>query len=283
MGLDVGFRSSQQYVDRVLRRYDHLTFTNDFVFRKTMTDQAIYHDVLEAVLESPVHIAPEVHDERPFEIFPGIKSIRPDTYARGADGALFTMEMQTSKKRDLLERSDYYHSIFKVSQLKSGDKYDERPKNTVIFLCTFDLLGLGHPIYRYETRCKEVQDNTIEKAGSTLFVCATPHTLRRDGSRLDELLAYIMDNTVAGPLTSRIASKVKSVLSNDRWRLEYMNQFIREDMLCRENRAEGRAEGRSETWKLIDILTKEGRMEDVKKAANDPAYQNELMKAYGLK
>ena len=47
-------------------------------------------------------------------------------------------------------------------------------------------------------------------------------------------------------------------------------------------RAEGNAEGKEQMADLMKILLTENRIEDAKRAAEDPAYCDELMKQYGI-
>ena len=47
-------------------------------------------------------------------------------------------------------------------------------------------------------------------------------------------------------------------------------------------KAEGNAEGKSQMADLMKILLTENRIEDAKRAAEDPAYCDELMKQYGI-
>lgn len=53
-----------------------------------------------------------------------------------------------------------------------------------------------------------------------------------------------------------------------------------------EGRTEGRATGRAESREIINELTKrliqDGRMEDLKKSLDDHAYQDQMLKEYGL-
>ena len=46
--------------------------------------------------------------------------------------------------------------------------------------------------------------------------------------------------------------------------------------------AEGNAEGKSQMADLMKRLLAENRIEDAKRAAEDPAYCDELMKQYGI-
>ena len=49
-----------------------------------------------------------------------------------------------------------------------------------------------------------------------------------------------------------------------------------------EGRAEGKAEGRSETNQLTTYLIRDGRMDDLTRSVSDTAYQEQLMREYGI-
>ena len=57
-------------------------------------------------------------------------------------------------------------------------------------------------------------------------------------------------------------------------------------ILARDAKKEGRATGRAESREIINELTKrliqDGRMEDLKRSLDDHAYQDQMLKEYGL-
>ena len=54
------------------------------------------------------------------------------------------------------------------------------------------------------------------------------------------------------------------------------------DKIENRGRAEGNAEGKEQMADLMKILFAENRIEDAKRAAEDPVYCDELMKQYGI-
>ena len=54
------------------------------------------------------------------------------------------------------------------------------------------------------------------------------------------------------------------------------------DKIENRGRVEGNAEGKEQMADLMKILLTENRIEDAKRAAEDPAYCDELMKQYGI-
>ena len=72
---------------------------------------------------------------------------------------VFDVEIQTAKQGDLALRTRYYHSAMDTSLLHSGQYYTELKESYVIFLCMFDPIGKGLPLYHYVT--KEMNSNDI--------------------------------------------------------------------------------------------------------------------------
>ena len=66
--------------------------------------------------------------------------------------------------------------------------------------------------------------------------------------------------------------------NDEKWRQEYM-KFSE---MLNEKKEEGMEEERQILNQLIICLTNDGRNEDIIRAAQNPEYQNELIKYYGL-
>ena len=91
-------------------------------------------------------------------------------------------------------------------------------------------------------------------------------------------------------LVNDLAVALVEARNDEKWRQEYMKFSELMNEKKEEGRAEGRAVGRTEGMEeerqilnqLIICLTNNGRSEDIIKAAQNPEYQNELIKYYGL-
>ena len=70
--------------------------------------------------------------------------------------------------------------------------------------------------------------------------------------------------------------------NDEKWRQEYMKFSEMLNEKKEEGRTEGMEEERQILNQLIICLTNDGRNEDIIKAAQNPEYQNELIKYYGL-
>ena len=75
------------------------------------------------------------------------KSIILDYFAKEEDGALYNLEIQTRRTKDLIERTLTYFSILITSMAEKGKLYHSVLGVNVIFLCNFDPFRKGKPIY----------------------------------------------------------------------------------------------------------------------------------------
>lgn len=66
----------------MVKRYEELTISDDFMFGKTMGDKVLCQDVLEQLLEEKVGELEDVQPQREFRYTSGGKPIRLDIYTR---------------------------------------------------------------------------------------------------------------------------------------------------------------------------------------------------------
>ena len=66
----------------MVKRYEELTISDDFMFGKAMGDKVLCHDVLERMLEEQVGELEDVQAQREFRYTVDGKPVRLDMYAR---------------------------------------------------------------------------------------------------------------------------------------------------------------------------------------------------------
>ena len=103
---------------------------------------------------------------------------------------------------------------------------------------------------------------------------------------LKSLLEYFDGSEPESELTRKIDRKVIAARKNERWRREYMSLQMEMNLKYREGLKDGmkagEEKGQENTNKLIKILLKEKRYDDLEKSAQDIEYQNKLMKEYKI-
>ena len=95
---------------------------------------------------------------------------------------------------------------------------------------------------------------------------------------IDELIAYLDHGAVTGEYSREIDNAVKAVKASEERRMEYMMQFVRDN----EMRAEGRAEGEKKLAELITKLMNDKRYDLIQRAADDKNVREELYLQYNL-
>ena len=77
----------------MVKRYEELTISDDFMFGKAMGDKVLCRDVLERLLEEKVGELEDVQPQREFRYTSGGKPVRLDMYTRDKK-RMYDAEMQ---------------------------------------------------------------------------------------------------------------------------------------------------------------------------------------------
>ena len=271
-------------------RWRNLTIKNDFVFCKAMLDTELCREVIEAILDMPIERVEYAHSQEQIDTTLENKSVRLDVYVRDEAGTVFDVEMQSTDTFELPQRSRYYRSLLTLDQLSRGVEYKALKDTYVIFICGFDLFKCGRRVYYFENTCRDDHSIKLGDKERTIFLAATAPSSAEDGEQLNELLDYVATGKVKGELSAKLASAVAEVLNNQKWRLEYMILEVRDQLNFDRGVIQGRAEGLAQgieigeerLSKLIAMLAKDGRIEEVVHATSDTKYLAQLYEDYGI-
>ena len=77
------------------------------------------------------------------------KSVRLDVIFEDSD-SIYDIEMQVASEKYMPQRTRYYHSSMTLHSLKAGESYQKLKQSYVIFICLYDVFGLGEPLYNFE-------------------------------------------------------------------------------------------------------------------------------------
>ena len=130
-------------------------------------------------------------------IIPGItaKHIRLDVLFE-EDDTWYDIEMQVANSDDIIQRAGFYHSSMAISSFKRGQDYEDMKTTYVIFICCFDLFGLGEADYFFEMADLRKGLSAGERRytiilNSTADEEVTPQTLKA-------LFRYMRDSVATG-------------------------------------------------------------------------------------
>ena len=137
---------------KMIKSFDEIGIQDDFMFGTVMRKPELCKPFLEIVLGISISRIEYPEIQKNIDVTLKAKSVRLDVYVNDEKGTVYNVEMQTSRKRNLPKRSRYYQGIIDLDLIRKGQDYDELPVGIVIFVCTFDMFGLGLPVYRFENR-----------------------------------------------------------------------------------------------------------------------------------
>lgn len=244
-----------------------LNLEDDFLFAKVMSDKEICKELLEKLLEIEINKIEMPENQKTIDLLLESKGIRLDIYVKDENNSVYNIEMQRGKHRNLPKRLRYYQCNIDLDLISKGEDYNKLAKSYIIFICTFDLFGVGRHKYSFETVCLE--DNSIKLIDDTHKIILNTKGIMKDLSdELIDFLKYIEDSNdkiaenSKGSLVKNIHNKVIKVKNDTNVEVEFMTLLERDREKIEEGRQQGREEGREEGKEegkaelLLKLLTK---------------------------
>nr|MCR4850143.1 PD-(D/E)XK nuclease family transposase [Lachnospiraceae bacterium] len=126
-------------VKKVVKNFEELEFSDDFMFGKVMEDPQICQDVIECLLQQPIGELIKVQTQREFKYTSDGKSIRLDVYNENSAGSVFDTEMQNLNNKSiefhqLPKRSRFYQGAIDTDYLDKGHSYKTLPDSKIMFI-----------------------------------------------------------------------------------------------------------------------------------------------------
>ena len=268
-----------------MKKYEELDITDPFIFAKVMSEKELCKPLLENILSIKIRDIVYVDYEETIQMTAKSKGIRLDIYVEDDNNTVFNLEMQTTTYKELPKRSRYYQGIIDLNMIEKGESYDILKESYVIFICTFDFFEKGRSVYEFENVCLEDSEIKLNDGTHKIFL-NTKGDKSDINKELKSLLEYFDGSEPESELTRKIDRKVIAARKNERWRREYMSLQMEMNLKYREGlkagMKAGEEKGQENTNKLIKILLKEKRYDDLEKSAQDIEYQNKLMKEYKI-
>ena len=107
------------------KKYEELTFTDDFMFCKVLSqDPQLCRELLSLILDREVGKLASINPQKPIEITADGRGVRFDIYAEDDDKTIYNVEMQNAPSDHLAKRTRYSQGMIEL-----GDEAEK------IFLC----------------------------------------------------------------------------------------------------------------------------------------------------
>ena len=150
------------------KSFDELTIVDDYMFCTVMQDEELCKELLSMILKNKVGKIVRLFKQQPIETQIASKGVRLDIMIEDETGKLYDVEMQTTNEKNLPERMRYYQCAIDNSAINKGDDYNDLPDTFIIFLCTFDYLEKGLPVYTIKPYCTETEQEFTD--GTTKII-----------------------------------------------------------------------------------------------------------------
>ncbi|MGI5116153.1 Rpn family recombination-promoting nuclease/putative transposase [Treponema sp. SP13] len=202
------------------KSFDDLTIADDFMFCKIMQDEGICKQFLEMILAGQIgkiaYLAPQNSVAAGIEA----KSVRLDLLVKDEAGKSYDIEMQVSNEYNLPKRMRYYQAAIDIAFLDKGEHYKALNDSYIIFVCLFDAIGKGKPLYTFENICIE-DGQTPLRDGTKKVIINTEAFSKAENKELKGFLEYVKTGTVNTEYTGRIETMIQAVKQNEQARQEY--------------------------------------------------------------
>ena len=217
------------------KKYEELTFTDDFMFCKVLTHNLnLCKGLLEIILEKKIRKVELPEAQKDIKITYDGKGIRLDVYVEDKDNTVYDIEMQATDTKNLPKRSRYYQGMIDLNLISKGEDYKQLKKSYIIFLCKFDPFEENLCCYTFENVCLQRKELKLEDESVKIFV--NPNGNREGISEEQrELFRYLIEEKAEGVFTRELKREVETAKKQEEWRVEYMTLLMRD----RENQEKG--------------------------------------------
>ena len=235
-----------------LKKWEDLTIQDNFMFQKVMRDKDLCRRLLEVLLGITIRKIDFPHTEKTIETDFKAKSVRLDVYVEEeGSGRVFDIEMQSVNKLEdsLALRARYYQAMIDQGTLEKGQRYNKLRESYIIFVCAFDLFGLGLRRYTFRNRCDERTELALPDKAVRIFFNAKGR-LGDETEDVRAFLDYVNSLIATDGFAAEVAAAVERIKADAEERKLYMTLAMDiDDYIEREKvnwTAEGKAEGKAE-------------------------------------
>ena len=231
--------------EELQKKWESLTFADNFIFSHVMHDENICRQVVELILGVRIGKIHYLSAQDEHKTDPDSMRIIMDVFLRDED-KIINVEMQTGHKKELPRRSRYYQSVADVSTTPSSCLYPNLPDSILIFICTFDPFDKNFPRYTFQYSCDEEPQLKLKDGSLRIFLNTATEELDNLDQKLQAFYHYIQKGEVESELTQNISRKITTLKNDSIVRRFYMTWSITMADMRREGFEEGLEQGREQ-------------------------------------
>ena len=267
--------------DDVRKLLSKFILMDDDFMRVVLKDIRCTEYILQTILRKPRLRVKEQVLQEDLKNLQG-RSVILDCFCTDESGAVYNIELQNNRSGASPLRARYHAGMIDMHILKAGENFTRLPESYVIFICRKDVLKENRQIYHVK--------RIIEESGNTFPDKAQIIYINTEKSSDDDLGRMIKDFYTEDPKDIRSAvlarriSELKMPSKAEKGEDAEMTTYY--DRLKRQWKKEGKAEGTANAEgkmaKLMGLLVKEGRIDDITKASESSAYRKALLEEFNL-
>ena len=209
-------------------------FTDDFFFGRVMQDEGLCRRLAEVLVGVKIKSVALHQNQMELKREQQTHGIRLDAYLEDEDRVI-VVEMQTASQKSLFKRIRLYQGLLDTAALPAGSSYMSLKDTYIVFLCTFDPVGLGLPVYTVRQTFKEAHEAKYDDGTHKILYNALKWEDCADGE-IRAVLKYMQTGLAESSLMQDIEAAIESERELQAMRDEYMTYDMK---LC---------EVRDETW-----------------------------------
>ena len=200
------------------KKWEDLTFSDNFIFCKVMENEKICRQMLEILLDIKVEKIEYIDTEHTEDPFYETRGIRLDVYVKGST-EVYDVEMQNADYADLPLRARYYQSASDISTTPRRTKFKELKKTYIIFICKNDPFGAQLPLYTVKSIIPQAPEISYDDKSFKIFYNSSAWS-KVENRELQAVLKYIYENIPTTDFTQNIeenvgVAKAKPVFKDD--------------------------------------------------------------------
>ncbi|AAS12505.1 MULTISPECIES: Rpn family recombination-promoting nuclease/putative transposase [Treponema] len=204
----------------MVKRFEDLTFTDDFMFCKAMQNPDLCKGLIEMILADTIGKIAYISIQHNLKNYEQAKSVRFDVLVQTENGNLYDVEMQVSNEKNIPKRMRFYQAAIDISFLDKGNFYNDLNDSFIIFICLFDVIGKNRPVYTFENIC--IEDKNISLQDGTKKVIINSEAFKNTEDKdLKEFLEYLKTGKPNNEFTRRIEEVIQTIKENEQARQEY--------------------------------------------------------------
>ena len=204
----------------MIKKFEDLTFTDDFMFCKTMQNPKLCKKLIEMILFDTIGKIAYISIQHNINTYEQAKSVRFDVLVQTENGKFYDVEMQVSNEKNIPKRMRFYQAAIDISFLDKGNFYNDLNDSFIIFICTFDAIGKNKPVYTFENICLEDKNISLQDGTKKIIINAEAFKNAKD-KELKEFLEYLKIGTTKSEFTREIEAMIQTIKKNEQARQEY--------------------------------------------------------------